>query len=63
MDDKNLKTQIQFEDKDLENFTKEKGTEEQFRKTDLLKFIGEKMLPPFDHNIKWRKNTGKARRT
>ena len=34
---------------------KEKGSEEPFRQVNLTDFIGETVLPTFDHTIKWRR--------
>ena len=40
LEDKTLKTQIRFGTKDLELWTKTKGSEEQFRKVDIGEFFG-----------------------
>ena len=53
--DKYLKTQLRYGTVDLEILTKEKGSEEPFRQVNLTDFIGETVLPTFDHTIKWRR--------
>ena len=53
--DGKLKTQIRWGDSDIEMFVKEKGTNEQLKKTNLLEFMGETDLPEFDTSVKWRK--------
>ena len=53
-EDRNLKTQVRFGDKDLEVLTKTKGENEPFVKTDLKDFIGEARLPLFDDSQRWR---------
>ena len=49
-----LKTQIRFGKADLEVFTKTKGEEGPYRKADIEDFIEQKMLPKYDHSIKWK---------
>ena len=51
-----LKTQIRFGHKELEIYTKLKGAEEGYSKMDLHEFLEGKILPDFDHNIKWKSN-------
>ena len=52
--DKKLKTQIGWGDKDIEIFTKTKGSEEPLRKVDLADFMGETPLPSCEMNFKWK---------
>ena len=44
-----IKTQVRFGQKDLEIFTKHKGSEEPYQKENLQEFIGEQKIPDFDH--------------
>ena len=53
--DNNLKTQIRFNEKDLEVLTKAKGTSEPFRPVNLTDFAGDETIPGFDHSVRWRK--------
>ena len=50
-----LKTQLRFGRADVEIFTKRKGGEAGYRLANLNDFIGQQQLPPFDHNIRWKK--------
>ena len=63
-EDRSLKTQIRWGHKDVEIFTKQRGTEERFQKAGLKEFMGENVLPEFDTNRVWkeRKDTGLRRR-
>ena len=62
-EDKLLKTQIHWGVKDIEIFTKEKGTKDQFRKEDLKAFMGTEELPKFDTKLQWKvRKEGKPRR-
>ena len=53
----NLKTQVRFGQRDLEILTKVKGSQELFRQVDLKEFIGDNVLPGYDHDIKFRRYT------
>ena len=53
--DRRLKTQVRFGAKDIEIWTKEKGTEEPFSLTPLRAFLGTDSIPDYDDEIKWRK--------
>ena len=60
---KDLKTQLRFGMRDVEVFTKTKGSGEGFKKVELNDFLGDNYIPPYDHNIKWkRKEDRKVRR-
>ena len=48
-----IKTQVRFGLKDLEIYTKNKGSEEPYQKENLQEFIGEQTIPDFDHYMKW----------
>ena len=52
---KELKTQLRFGMRDVEVFTKSKGSGAGFKKVELKDFLGEDYIPAYDHNIKWRK--------
>ena len=59
-----LKTQIRLGAKDVEVFFKEKGSEEPYRKVALQDIVDTKLLPKFDHQIKWtRRNERMPRRS
>ena len=61
--DKSLKTQIRWGTNDIEIYTKERGKEEQFKKTSLREFMGDEILPEFDMSIKWLpRNSNRTRR-
>ena len=61
-EDKYLKTQVRFGNKDLEVWTKEKGSEDPFLQVSLKEFLGTEELPDFDDDIKWRKTKDRAPR-
>ena len=54
--DKTIKTQIRWGEKDLEIYTKKKGgdNKEQFKRIELIEFMGGEELPEVDCSIKWR---------
>ena len=63
MEDDNIKTQIRFGNNDLEVFLKTKGTKEQYKQVKLKDFVGDLgTLPPFNHDIKWKKNVDRPYR-
>ena len=49
-----LKTQIRWGDADVEIHTKKKGTEDAFKKCEILEFMGEEKLPEIDLSVKWK---------
>ena len=49
-----LKTQIRFGKQDIELFTKEKGSDEGFKKIKLEEFMNTDDLPRYDHSVKWK---------
>ena len=51
--DNTLKTQVRWGDKDVEIWTKRKGSDERYRKIDIKEFMGDTPLPEFDAKIKW----------
>ena len=57
-DDNLLKTQIRWGKRDIEVFTKTKGTNEQFKRTNLKEFMGPVFLPDFDMDVEWKVNKG-----
>ena len=57
-----LKTQIRFGTKDIEIFTKWRGSGEGFKKTSLLEFMGDEETPEFDDTVKWRKRVDRPTR-
>ena len=57
-----LKTQLRFGIKDIEVFTKWKGKDEGFKKTNLQEFLGEESIPNFEHDIKWKKKVDRPER-
>ena len=48
--DKTLKTQLRWGERDIEIYTKTKGSQEPFRRNDLKEFMGMDPLPAFGHN-------------
>ena len=52
-ENKNVKTQIRFNEKDIEILTKERGSNEPYKTNDLETFMGNTPLPEFDHTRKW----------
>ena len=59
-----LKTLQRWGNKDIKIFTKTRGSQEQFQKVDLYKFMGDIILPEFDINKEWKskKDTGIRRK-
>ena len=51
--DKNLKTQIRFLDRDIGLFVKTKGTEDPFTQINKEDIEKECRLPPIDYSVKW----------
>ena len=52
--DKNLKTQVRWGTKDVEIFSKIKGSQEPLKRTNLSDFMDGNKLPSFDLNIHWK---------
>ena len=52
--DNTIKTQIRWGNNDIEIFTRLKGSEEAFKKMDLLEFMDKTTLPDFDDTVKWK---------
>ena len=52
-----LKTQLRFGRADIEVYTKYRGEAAGYRVTKLEDFTDPKLLPAFDHSIRWRKVT------
>ena len=58
--DRLIKTQLRWGFRDIEIFTKSRGSEEQYKRTNLKDFMGDTELPTFDTKIEWKakkKNT------
>ena len=55
--DSNLKTQLRWGGKDLEVYTKTKGSDEQMKLMNLQEFMQNDTLPDYDTNIKWKAKT------
>ena len=53
-EDSQLKTQIRFNNRDLEVLVKVKGGEDPYKTVDLKKFAAGGHIPSFDNTIKWR---------
>ena len=53
-DDSELRTQLRFNNHDIEILTKNKGSGEGFRIVKMEEFIGEETIPEFDNSIKWK---------
>ena len=51
-----------FGNKDLEVWTKEKGTDEPFAQISLREFLGNDSIPDYEDDIKWRKVKDRAPR-
>ena len=49
-----LKTQMRWGEHDIEIYTKERGTKQGYKKTDLKGFMGENFLPDIDLAVKWQ---------
>ena len=60
--DKDLKTQVRWGDRDLEIFTKKKGSPDPYIRVNLRDFMGESDLPDFDVRIQWKTRPGIQRR-
>ena len=54
--------QLRFGHKDVEVFTKYRGSKEGFKKMRLKDFMEGENLPEFDHSIAWRKGGAKPER-
>ena len=52
--DNTLKTQLRFGQKDIEIFVKYKGENAPFRMVKIEDFTDPKLVPKFDHSIKWK---------
>ena len=52
-EDRSLKTQIRWGTRDIEMFTKVRGSQEPYQKVDTKEFMGNTTLPKFDNNKKW----------
>ena len=62
-EDKTLKTQLRWGERDIEIFVKTKGMDEPLRKMNLKDFMGENVIPELDNSIKWKaQQNGKPRR-
>ena len=57
-----MKTQLRFGAKEIEVYTKFRESGEGFKKVNLMEFMGENDLPPFDHSIRWRRRIDKPER-
>ena len=57
-----LKTQIRFGKLDLEVLTKQRGSEDSFKVTNLKDFIGDRDIPEYDHDVKWKHHRDRAPR-
>ena len=53
--DTDLKTQLRFGVKDLEIFTKTRGSEDPYHKIPLEEVTNVESIPVFDHSLKWKK--------
>ena len=58
----NLKTQIRFGKSDLEILTKIRGSEDPFKIVNLKDFIGDKDIPEYEHDVKWKPHRDRAPR-
>ena len=59
-----LKTQMRFGHNDIEVFVKTKGSNEPFKKVELIDFLDTSELPKFDHTLSWKvKDESTRRRT
>ena len=52
---KDMKTQLHFGARDVDFFTKERGSDKAYKKIALEDVTDVTKLPKFDHGIKWRK--------
>ena len=57
-----LKTQMRFGLKEIEVYTKYRGTGEGFKKVKLDEFLEMELLPEFEHDLKWKKRTEREER-
>ena len=53
--DPNLKTKIQFNDKDLEVLTKKRRSDDTFKVLELKEIQEKDQIPKFDHSITWKR--------
>ena len=51
-----IKTQIRFEETDIELYTKERGVDGPFQPAGIHEVASKVDLPPIDYNAKWRRN-------
>ena len=61
-DDPNLKTKIQFNDKDVEVLTKLRRSDEPFKVLDLKEIEAKGPIPRFDHSISWKRRSDRPPR-
>ena len=61
-EDPELKTQMRFGLKEIEVYTKYRGTGEGFKKVKLDEFLETESLPEFEHDIKWKRKTDREER-
>ena len=61
-EDKDVKTQIRWGERDVEMFLKRRGENEQFKKVELFEFMAEAVLPDVDFSIKWKIRAEKENR-
>ena len=55
-----VKTQIRFEDTDIELYAKEHGTDDPFQPVGINEPGTKVELPPIDYNIKWEEKGGQT---
>ena len=55
--DPNLKTRIQFNERDVEVLTKQRRSEEPFKILDLKEIEAKGEIPKFDHSISWKRRS------
>ena len=60
--DSNLKTRIQFSDKDLEVLTKQRRSDEPFKILELKEIESKGSIPKFDHSISWKRRSDRPPR-
>ena len=58
---RDLKTQIRFVDKDIAIFSKIKGTDDPFSSMDMETLRDELDLPPVDYNVVWKKGNDRKK--
>ena len=61
-EDPNLKTRIQFNDKDLEVLTKLRRSDEPFKILELKVIESRGAIPKFDHSITWKRRSDRPPR-